>query len=80
MLKLMKYEFRKTWFTKAILLAITALAEIVYLIGLYGDREGLLATGVFLCYGQAFFLKSNNTRSWSCRKAQGLWHQRRSHS
>ncbi len=48
MLKLMKYEFRKTWFTKVILLAITAIAEIVYLIGLYADREGLLATGVFL--------------------------------
>ncbi len=48
MLKLMKYEFRKTWFTKVILLAITVLAEIVYLIGLYADREGLLATGVFL--------------------------------
>jgi hypothetical protein len=48
MLKLMKYEFRKTWFTKVILLAITALAEIAYLIGLYTDREGLLAAGVFL--------------------------------
>ncbi len=48
MLKLMRYEFRKTWFTKVILLAITALAEIAYLIGLYADREGLMATGVFL--------------------------------
>ena len=29
MLKLMKYEFRKTWATKLILLGITAAAEIV---------------------------------------------------
>lgn len=39
MLKLMKYEFRKTQVTKLILLAIIAIAEIAYLIGLYGNHE-----------------------------------------
>ena len=34
MLKLMKYELRKTWFTKAILLAVTAAVEAFFLYGL----------------------------------------------
>lgn len=47
MLKLIKYELRKTWFTKLILLAVTAVAEIIYLAGLYGDRENTMAVGMF---------------------------------
>ena len=43
MLKLMKYEFRKTWITKVILLGITAVAEAGYLIALYTDREDTVA-------------------------------------
>ena len=44
MLKLMKYEFRKTLATKLILLGITAAAEIAYLISLYTEnRNSLLA-------------------------------------
>lgn len=39
MLKLMKYEFRKTWITKLILLGITAALEALFLIGLYTDKE-----------------------------------------
>lgn len=52
MLKLMKYEFRKTMFSKLILLFITALAEAAYLIGVFGKLEKSLfvgITGLFLC-------------------------------
>lgn len=46
MLKLMKYEFRKTMFSKTVLLVITALAEIAYLIGVFFKQEKWLAVGV----------------------------------
>lgn len=39
MIKLMKYEFRKTWITKLILLGITAVAECAFLIALYTDHN-----------------------------------------
>ena len=39
MLKLIKYELRKTWMTKAIILCIAAIAEISYLIGLYAEKN-----------------------------------------
>ena len=42
MTKLMKYEFRKTWITKVILLGITAAAEIAYLIALYTNHENTM--------------------------------------
>ena len=48
MLKLMKYEFRKTWITKLILLGVTAVAEIAFLIGLYVERETTLGVSVML--------------------------------
>ncbi|MBR2822488.1 MAG: hypothetical protein IKE24_02240 [Clostridia bacterium] len=48
MLKLMKYELRKTWFTKVILLALTAAAEIGFLIGLYGDRDEPMSVSVVI--------------------------------
>ena len=48
MLKLMKYEFRKTWFMKAILLAITAVAEIGFLIGLYAEQEDVLLSSILV--------------------------------
>lgn len=50
MLKLMKYEFRKTMFSKLVLLFITVLSEIAYLIGVFFDIERMLQIGVFgLC-------------------------------
>lgn len=52
MLKLMKYEFRKTMFSKMILLVITAAAEIAYLAGVFLKWERALAigiTGLVLC-------------------------------
>ncbi len=48
MLKLIKYELRKTWFTKVILLVIAALAEIAFLVGLYGNRENTLVVSIVL--------------------------------
>ncbi|MDO4297478.1 MAG: hypothetical protein Q4C59_03240 [Lachnospiraceae bacterium] len=46
MLKLMKYEFRKTMFSKMILLVITAAAEIAYLIGVFFEWEKALGIGI----------------------------------
>ncbi len=46
MLKLMKYELRKTMFSKFILLLITAIAEIAYLIGVFFDWDRGLAIGL----------------------------------
>lgn len=54
MLKLMKYEFRKTWFIKLILLGVTAVAEIIFLIGLYARHEDTMAVGTFLLFVLAF--------------------------
>ena len=48
MLKLMKYEFRKTWITKVILLGITAALEALFLFGLYADKEETLGLSIML--------------------------------
>ena len=60
MLKLIKYELRKTWFTKVILLAVTAVAEAAFLIGLWGNLEDVMATGAlvlgFLAVGGVIFM------------------------
>ncbi|MBR6028133.1 MAG: hypothetical protein IKP40_03515 [Clostridia bacterium] len=54
MIKLMKYELRKTLSVKLILLAVTAVAELVYLIGLWRDSESMIATGIGLLLLLAF--------------------------
>ena len=54
MLNLIKYEFRKTWMTKLIILAITAFAEIAFLITLYTNKEGLNALTILLLVMLAF--------------------------
>ena len=46
MLKLMKYEFRKTFFPKLILLAVTALAEILFLAGVFLEWDKGLSIGI----------------------------------
>ena len=46
MLKLMKYEFRKTMFSKAVLLIITALAELAYLVGVFAKLEDTMGWGI----------------------------------
>ena len=52
MLKLMKYEFRKTAFSKFILIAITVVAELAFLLGIFLKKDNLLSMGImflFLC-------------------------------
>ena len=51
MLKLMKYELRKTAFSKLVLLVITAVAEIAFLIGVFWKKDNILQRELF---------------SWSC--------------
>lgn len=46
MVKLMKYEFRKTMFSKMIILIITAVAELVFLGGVFLNVDDALAFGV----------------------------------
>lgn len=46
MLQLMKYEFRKTMFSKMILLVITAVVEVAYLLGVFMKWDRVLVIGV----------------------------------
>ena len=50
MLRLLKYELRKTQLSKLILLGITLVAEAVFLAGLWGNRENTLAVGAVLLF------------------------------
>lgn len=51
---LMKYEMRKTWFLKAVLLALTAAAEAVFLVGLFSNNNDVYVTGIGLLIFLAF--------------------------
>ncbi|MBR3333529.1 MAG: hypothetical protein IKG23_04505 [Clostridia bacterium] len=53
MLRLLKYELRKTRFSKGILLGITLAAQAVFLAGLWGKKEETLAIGAFLLFSVA---------------------------
>ena len=50
MLRLLKYELRKTLLAKLILLGITLFAEAVFLIGLWGKKDNTLALGSILLF------------------------------
>ena len=50
MLRLLKYELRKTMMSKLILLGITLVAEAVFLAGLWGNRENALTIGAILLF------------------------------
>ena len=50
MLRLLKYELRKTLAAKLILLAITVIAEAVFLIGFWRDKENTVAIGAVLLF------------------------------
>ncbi len=50
MMKLMKYELRKTLTTKLILLGITAAAQIMFLVGLYAEKSTLLGFGMGILF------------------------------
>ncbi len=53
MLRLLKYELRKTQFSKLILLGITLVAQAVFLAGFWGKKEDTLAIGAFLLFAIA---------------------------
>ena len=48
MLKLMKYELRKTWFSKLMVLIVTGIAEVLFLSGIFGKNESLTTGGTAL--------------------------------
>ncbi len=50
MLRLLKYELRKTLMSKLILLGITIAAQAVFLAGLWGKKENTLAVGAVLLF------------------------------
>ena len=50
MLRLLKYEMRKTLMSKLILLGITLVAQAVFLAGLWGKRDNTLAVGAALLF------------------------------
>ena len=50
MLRLLKYELRKTLFSKLILLGVTVIAQAIFLIGLWSDRDNTLAIGAALLF------------------------------
>ena len=55
MLKLMKYELRKTAFSKLVLLVITAVAELAFLLGVFLKKDNLLAIGIVFLFMCAVF-------------------------
>ena len=50
MIRLLKYELRKTMMSKLILLGVTLVAQAVFLVGLWGNRENTLAVGAVLLF------------------------------
>lgn len=46
MLKLMKYEWRKTMFSNLVILAITGIMELIFLIGVFFEKEDALGGGI----------------------------------
>ncbi len=52
--RLMKYEFRKTLVVKLVMLGATVLAELAFLIGLWGNKNDLMVTGAFVLLLLAF--------------------------
>ena len=54
MLKLMKYEFRKTLSAKLLLLGIAAALQIFFMISLYADKENALGISIVLLSALAF--------------------------
>ena len=60
MSKLLKYEFRKTWLVKLIVLGLTAVAELVFLLGLWLDQDRMSGIGtaalVMLSFGSVMVI------------------------
>lgn len=54
MLKLFKYELRKTLNIKIIMLCVTGILELFFLFGLYGDNDNIFAASCFFLFLMAF--------------------------
>ena len=50
MLRLLKYELRKTMMSKLILLGVTLIAQVIFLTGLWGKKDVTLAIGAALLF------------------------------
>ena len=50
MLRLLKYELRKTLFSKLVLAGVTLIAQAIFLIGLWGHKDNTLAVGAVLLF------------------------------
>ena len=48
--KLLKYELRKTGFSKLIMLIITVIAQAIFMIGISSHKEGTVITGALLLF------------------------------
>ena len=55
MFNLFKYEFRKTWFSKLIILILTALAECVFLVGFFRENDTNTSVGIILLVAVGLF-------------------------
>ena len=54
---LIKYEFRKSWMVKAIILAITAIFEVMFLTGVVAGNDNVAFSGaLFLVFAQYLLL------------------------
>lgn len=69
MLKLVKYEFKKQAFSKYIIIALTGLLEIMFLIGLAMDREGVIGLSIgllsMLAFGAVVYLAFESIDTFS---------------
>ena len=55
MFNLFKYEFRKTWFSKLIILILTALSECVFLVGFFRENDTNTGVGIILLAAVGLF-------------------------
>ncbi len=69
MLKLMKYEFRKQAFSKAVILALVGLIELLFFFGVATSKENVIATSMTLLVvftiGALFFLAFESILTYS---------------
>ena len=69
MLKLVKYEFRKQLFSKVMILVILALLQVGFMIGLFFEKERLLATSMglylFLSIASVLFVAFESINTYS---------------
>lgn len=69
MFKLIKYEFRKQLLSKVIILLVLAILEILFLFGLFTEKEDLIGTAMILftilTFGAMFFVSFESILTFS---------------